>query len=80
MAWELMKHQDAVKKTEDTRLQAHLQFHDSSFFKVRLRNTSRKYDKNAGSFIEHSVERVILRVVPLRQVRHEISSPTLREK
>ncbi|EYC05856.1 hypothetical protein Y032_0080g1402 [Ancylostoma ceylanicum] len=82
-AWGAYKSiEDVVKKTKNTRLRAHL---SNTTVLPALTYASetwalRKQDENAVSVIERSIERVMLGLTRLTQVRAGIRSSTLRQQ
>ncbi|EYC18451.1 hypothetical protein Y032_0027g1523 [Ancylostoma ceylanicum] len=82
-AWGAYKSiEDVVKKTKNTRLRAHL-FNTTVLPALTYASETwalRKQDENAVSVIERSIERVILGLTRLTQVRVGIRSSTLRQQ
>ncbi|EYB93568.1 hypothetical protein Y032_0180g763 [Ancylostoma ceylanicum] len=82
-AWGAYKSiEDVVKKTKNTRLRAHL-FNTTVLPALTCASETwalRKQDENAVSVIERSIERLMLGMTRLTQVRAGIRSSTLRQQ
>ncbi|EYC46115.1 hypothetical protein Y032_0407g910 [Ancylostoma ceylanicum] len=82
-AWGAYKSiEDVVKKTKNIRLRAHL-FNTTVLPALTYASETwalRKQDENAVSVIKHSIERVMLGMTRLTQVRAGIRSSTLRQQ
>ncbi|EYB92970.1 hypothetical protein Y032_0188g1163 [Ancylostoma ceylanicum] len=82
-AWGAYKSiEDVVKRTKNTRLRAHL-FNTTVLPALTYASETwavRKQDENAVSVIERSIERVMLGMTRLTQVRAGIRSSTLRQQ
>ncbi|EYC38674.1 hypothetical protein Y032_0702g1657 [Ancylostoma ceylanicum] len=82
-AWGAYKSiEDVVKKTKNIRLRAHL-FNTTVLPALTYASETwalRKQDENAVSVIERSIERVMLGMTRLTQVRARIRSSTLRQQ